>query len=125
MIPPRHGKDGQYEVAVPVLAGRVQQCRVKNALEPEWEGVRLPERYDIMDISVICGDRRRGFQRGSHRMRIDAALQSQSRPAGRPGRYRGDCFGCRTASPPVRLPAATITPCNAWLLPVRTSRGFA
>src|SRR5260370_17143737 len=37
MIPTRHGKDGQYEVTVPVLMDRCHQARVRNALEPEWE----------------------------------------------------------------------------------------
>src|SRR5271168_4358336 len=37
MIPTRHGKDGQYEVTVPVIADRAQQQRVRSALEPEWE----------------------------------------------------------------------------------------
>ena len=36
-IPRRHGKDGQYEVTVPVVMDRCHQARVKNALEPEWE----------------------------------------------------------------------------------------
>ena len=37
MIPKRHGKDGQYEVTVPVMMDRCHQARAKNALEPEWE----------------------------------------------------------------------------------------
>lgn len=36
-IPTTHGKDGQYEVTVPVLTDRAHQARVRNALEPEWE----------------------------------------------------------------------------------------
>jgi RNA-directed DNA polymerase len=37
MIPTHHGKDGQYEVTVPVILDRCHQARAKNALEPEWE----------------------------------------------------------------------------------------
>src|SRR5260370_761003 len=68
MIPTRHGKDGQYEVTVPVLADRVQQCRVKNALEPEWEARFEPRSYgfrpgrgchDAIEaiFKTVCGDR--------------------------------------------------------------------
>jgi RNA-directed DNA polymerase len=37
MIPRRHGKDGQYEVTVPVIADRALQALAVSALEPEWE----------------------------------------------------------------------------------------
>src|SRR5215471_18940542 len=45
MIPRRHGKDGQYEVTVPVLMDRACQARVRNALEPEWEARFEPRSY--------------------------------------------------------------------------------
>jgi RNA-directed DNA polymerase len=45
MIPRHHGKDGQYEVTVPVLMDRCHQARVKNALEPEWEARFEPRSY--------------------------------------------------------------------------------
>ena len=45
MIPKRHGKDGQYEVTVPVIADRAQQQRVRSALEPEWEARLDPKQY--------------------------------------------------------------------------------
>ena len=34
---PKPGTKKQRPLGIPVLADRVQQCRVKNALEPEWE----------------------------------------------------------------------------------------
>ncbi len=37
MIPRHHGKDGQYEVTVPVIADRALQALAVSALEPEWE----------------------------------------------------------------------------------------
>jgi retron-type reverse transcriptase len=37
MIPRRHGKDGQYEATVPVIADRALQALTSAALEPEWE----------------------------------------------------------------------------------------
>ena len=38
-------QEGQYEVTVPVLRDRVQQARVLNALEPEWEARFEPRSY--------------------------------------------------------------------------------
>jgi len=37
MIPRQHGKDGQYEVTVPVIADRALQALTAAALEPGWE----------------------------------------------------------------------------------------
>ena len=45
MIPRRHGKDGQYEVTVPVIADRALQALALNALEPEWEARFEPRSY--------------------------------------------------------------------------------
>jgi RNA-directed DNA polymerase len=45
MIPRRHGKDGQYEVTVPVIADRALQAVVLGALEPEWEARFEPKSY--------------------------------------------------------------------------------
>jgi RNA-directed DNA polymerase len=61
-------QEGQYEPSVPVLADRVQQCRVKNALEPEWEARFEPRSYgfrpgrgchDAIEaiFKTLCGDR--------------------------------------------------------------------
>ncbi|WP_433192191.1 reverse transcriptase/maturase family protein [Nocardia sp. CA-107356] len=36
---------GQYETSVPVIADRVLQARVVNALEPEWEARFEPKSY--------------------------------------------------------------------------------
>jgi len=38
-------QEGQYEISVPVLRDRVQQARVANALEPEWEARFEPRSY--------------------------------------------------------------------------------
>ena len=45
MIPTDHGKDGQYEVTVPVIADRALQALAVNALEPEWEARFEPRSY--------------------------------------------------------------------------------
>jgi len=45
MIPTRHGKDGQYEVTVPVIADRMLQAIAVSALEPEWEARFEPKSY--------------------------------------------------------------------------------
>ena len=45
MIPKRHGKDGQYEVTVPVIADRALQALAASALEPEWEARFEPRSY--------------------------------------------------------------------------------
>ncbi|BDB42180.1 MULTISPECIES: reverse transcriptase/maturase family protein [Mycobacterium] len=44
-IPTRDCRKGQYEASVPVLRDRVQQARVANALEPEWEARFEPRSY--------------------------------------------------------------------------------
>src|SRR5216684_2146606 len=38
-------QEDEYEVTVPVISDRVQQARVKNALEPEWEARFEPRSY--------------------------------------------------------------------------------
>ena len=45
MIPTRHGKDGQFEVTVPVIADRMLQAIAVSALEPEWEARFEPKSY--------------------------------------------------------------------------------
>ena len=45
MIPRHHGKDGQYEVTVPVIADRMLQAIAVSALEPEWEARFEPKSY--------------------------------------------------------------------------------
>src|SRR5712664_3271230 len=61
-------QEDEYEVTVPVISDRVQQARVKNALEPEWEARFEPRSYgfrpgrgchDAIEaiFKTLCGDR--------------------------------------------------------------------
>jgi RNA-directed DNA polymerase len=65
---PKPGTKKQRPLGIPVLADRVQQCRVKNALEPEWEARFEPRSYgfrpgrgchDAIEaiFKTLCGDR--------------------------------------------------------------------
>jgi RNA-directed DNA polymerase len=67
-IPKAGNTKKQRPLGIPVIADRVQQARVKNALEPEWEARFEPRSYgfrpgrgchDAIEIifKTLCGDR--------------------------------------------------------------------
>lgn len=94
---------GPCEVQLKVL-GRGEDERVAAR-----EGVRLYERWDITDISVISGDRRRGLQRGSHHTEPMPPCAARTGPRVVRASTGETAPG---AMPSARRPA-TMTPCNS------------
>jgi RNA-directed DNA polymerase len=88
-IPKASGK--QRPLGIPVIADRVQQARVANALEPEWEARFEPRSYgfrpgrgchDAIEVRAGCGCSTRTWQRHStgSTTTISSASSAHSRP---------------------------------------------